>query len=307
MVCDGVRPMSGSFSKWRRRLARSALLVGALLLLLFCACGLWPAAPELGTTDAVPLAEPPEQIRVMAWNIEKAQAFTSGRSFAGSDEVRARLDRMAGFLRAHDPHLVMLSEILRACPPCPVDQVQHLARATGMHAWAFGANYRFGLPLLAIVAGNAILSRFPLRGEGLVQLLGGGPFFAPTNNRRLLLASAHLGDVWLGLGSVRNDSFDLANNLAQARQILDLLTDGPVLLAGDFNAPAGSEPMQAFQRSGRFVAAWNGPETWPDDAPRQCIDYILAPAGWELREHRVLQTGLSDHRAVLGVFRRRPR
>ena len=71
---------------------------------------------------------------------------------------------MAKVIREENPDFVFLSEAVRECTPCPVNQLELLAELCGMHAWAFGENYCFGLPLYRIVGGNAILSRFPLRG-----------------------------------------------------------------------------------------------------------------------------------------------
>ena len=51
---------------------------------------------------------------------------------------------------------------------------------------------------------------------------------------------------------------------------------------------------------------FDGPLTFPSDAPNRQIDYIFAPASWELLEHRVIQTDVSDHLPIISRFRVNP-
>jgi endonuclease/exonuclease/phosphatase (EEP) superfamily protein YafD len=102
---------------------------------------------------------------------------------------------------------------------------------------------------------------------------------------------------------VRNDSFDIDNNLVQVKAILRKLGRREALLAGDFNAPATSAPMKLLRESGRFSGAFDGPPTFPADEPAETIDFVLAPRSWTLLEHHVPRGGPSDHRAVVSTFR----
>jgi endonuclease/exonuclease/phosphatase (EEP) superfamily protein YafD len=61
--------------------------------------------------------------------------------------------------------------------------------------------------------------------------------------------------------------------------------------------------MQLLKASRRFAGAFDGPPTYPTDSPAERIDYVLAPAGWEHVETRVLDSTASDHRPVVAKFR----
>jgi endonuclease/exonuclease/phosphatase family metal-dependent hydrolase len=122
------------------------------------------------------------------------------------------------------------------------------------------------------------------------------------NDRRVLWCEVTLNARPLLVASIRNDSFDLDNNLRQVGQILEKLDGRPTLVAGDFNASAEQPAMRRWRESNLFTATWDGPPTFPSDAPRERIDNILAPIGWKLVSSEVLSSDLSDHLPVLSVF-----
>lgn len=293
--------------KRARFVGRAALLVVLLVALSFVlrsGCAPW-RTPDTGTTRHGAESFVGPTLRVLAFNLAKAGAHRGGLDFASTQDVRAELARIADAIRRERSDLVFLSEILQVCGPCPVDQVRELAELCEMHAWAFGANYDWGLPFFAIRAGNAILSRFPLEGEAVEQLEAGArSFWSPSGNRRVLWARVRIGEQNLCIASVRNDSFDLQNNHAHVLQILSSLGAEPALLAGDFNAEMHDASMRCLARDGRFAfrSTSGGPATWPAHAPRRRIDYVLAPASWKPLRERVLRIGSSDHLAVASVF-----
>jgi endonuclease/exonuclease/phosphatase family metal-dependent hydrolase len=268
--------------------------------------------PLAGTTThpaaALPAKDPPFQVKILAWNIAKCFVYQEGSGiwFELRETIEERLGRMAAVINAEKPDLVFLSETIKECGPCPVDQVANLALATGMHSWAFGENFNFGMPGYRIVGGNAILSRWPLTAVANPSLVGRKPFWVTKNNRRVLWASVDLAGKPLLLASIHNDSFDLNNNLKQVQQILDFLGDRPAILAGDFNARPADSSMEWLRLGGRFSGAFEGRDTFPSDKPDRRIDFILAPAGWELVEERVIAEEVSDHRPVVAVFRVAP-
>lgn len=292
---------------WLRRAKRALALVSLLVALLFaafCVNGLgseWER-PDHETSDAPPRPLAKGQVRVLAYNLQKLDLLGS-RPMRSPAEVREHLDRIAALIRAHDPDLVMLSEVVTEATPCPVDQVRYLAEATGMHAWAFGEQYNFGLPGFRIRGGNALLSRLPLRALRNQQLTGGTSFLWPANNRRTLWCEVEVRGSWLRVASIHNDSFDHENNARQVREILGFLKTEPALLGGDFNAEPTSESLALLERSGLFAPLGPCPPTFPADTPQRRIDYVLAPRGWELAFHQVIPTTLSDHRPVLSVFK----
>jgi endonuclease/exonuclease/phosphatase family metal-dependent hydrolase len=239
---------------------------------------------------------------VLALNAAKCSFHEGGLRFAHADTVRSRLNQIAETILAERADVVCLSEVVMECGPAPLDQVEHLARACGFAHWASAENYSFGLPFYRIRSGNAVLSRVPLRALPAMQLAGGRPFWNPTNNRRALWFELAVNGTWLLGASIRDDSFDLQNNARQARQILDFVGTRPALLAGDFNAEPGTEPMKLFTATQQFVGFADGPPTYPAHAPARRIDQILGPAGWTVTDSRVVDTGVSDHLAVVVTF-----
>lgn len=300
----------------RRVVLRAVGLVAALFVLLvalFALNGLVLAAgesPRAGTTRHLAALPRPDgdgfvTLRVVAYNVAKGFVHRGGLRFEPAETVRRNVLAMAAAVAPLRPDLLILSEVVQTCDASPVDQVATMADATGMHAWVFGENYNFGLPFYRIVGGNAVLARFPLTAVGNPSLAGRRPFWATRNSRRALFAEASPGGARVRLVALHNDSYDLRNNLRQTRQIVDLLGDVPALLAGDFNAQPHEPPMQWLRATGRFAGRFDGPATFPGDGQR--LDYILAPAGWELVEERVIEADASDHRPVYARFRVRVR
>lgn len=258
--------------------------------------------PEQGRTGAPLVRQSGGTIRIVAYNIAKCDAWV-GLTFRDARGVRQCLREIAARIRAERADLVFLNEVVFECGPEPVNQVVELARLTQLGAWLFGENYSWGLPFYRIRSGNAVLSRFPLRALETQALPGQTPFYQPLGNRRLPWAEVELDGKHLLVGSVRNDSFDIDNNLVQVRAILRRLGRREALLAGDFNAEQGTAPMKLLRDSGRFSGEFAGPPTFPAEDPAETIDYILAPKGWTLVEHHVPAGGPSDHLAVVSSFR----
>lgn len=294
----------------RRRRVRRVLAVLVLLALappaLFVVNGTllaWGETPQGGTFAGVGAApvEAGRPFTVVAYNVAKGFAPRGGLSFHDEATVRARLDKMADAVRAENPDVVVLSEVMREAVPCRVDQLEHLARAWGLRHFAFGENYSFGVPGCRAVGGNAVLSRTPVAPVANPSLAGRKPFFRTENSRRALFATVDTPRGPVLVASLHNDSFDTRNNAVQVNEILTFVGDRPALLAGDFNARPTQEPMRTLRESGRFTGAFDGEPTFPEHAAR--IDYVLAPAAWEHVGTRVLAGDASDHRAVVARFR----
>lgn len=242
------------------------------------------------------------RIRILSFNIAKVFAYRRRLQFVPAALVRSRLDEIGRIIAAEKPDLVFLCEVLFECGPCPINHVTTIAQAAGMHAWAFGENYNFGLPWYRISGGNAILSRWPLVAVQNPSLGTRKPFYRRSNSRRALFCRLNLGGRTLLLASAHNDSRSVENNLAQIQGILSRCTDCDTILAGDFNALPGSPSIELIRKSERFLGAVAGPPTHPAHCPVDQRDYIFAPACWELVEHRVLPPLVSDHLAVVSTF-----
>lgn len=295
--------MRATILKW------SLVLLGILLALFF-----WNGVnprwkhPEMGTIAKLlgtpapgsPTAQA-DECSVLALNLAKLGFHRGGFDFAEDFEVRQRLEQAADLIRASGADVVCLSEVVFDGGPSGVRQVQELAEASGLAHWGYADNYRFGLPFYQIRAGNAILSRYPLEPAAVLELPGSAPFWNPTGRRRMLMCEAKIGVQQVRIGSVRNDSSDLDNNLRQAKAILEGLNSEQVLLAGNFSAQPGDTSMHVLKNSGLFSGNFEGPASLPSEERR--LDYVLAPRTWRLLEETLIETTLSDHLAVLARFR----
>jgi len=242
----------------------------------------------------------------MSYNIAKGFIHKGGLKFSDEKVVEKRMRQIAELIIREKADIVFLSEAVFECTPCPVNQIKFLAEASGMHSWAFGENYNFGLPFYCIVGGNAILSRFPLETITNLSLSGRKPFYVTKNNRRALWCTLHIGGESILAASVHNDSYSRKNNLVQAQQLIDYKGDRPALMAGDFNANPDEPPIEFIRNTGQFTASFEGPPTFPAGKANQKIDFIFAPHKWKLLKHRVIQTNLSDHYPVVSVFSLQP-
>jgi endonuclease/exonuclease/phosphatase family metal-dependent hydrolase len=223
-------------------------------------------------------------------------------------ESKDCLDRVGAAIAEERPDVVFLAAVYAECGGCAVEnQVAHLTRASGLHSWAFGENFRWGVPFRRVRSGNALLSAFPRRAVATVQLPGGPRFYEPLfgpplGNRRALWVEVQIGGRWLLAASLHNESWDLATNLEQTRAILEYVGGREALLGGDFNAPRGSPPLEALRASERFSGEFEGPPTYPATSPDRCFDYVLAPRTWRLVDHRVLGLQVSAHLPVVSTF-----
>ena len=105
------------------------------------------------------------------------------------------------------------------------------------------------------------------------------------------------------MASLHNDAFDMRNNRAQTRQLIEYAGDRPAILAGDFNNRPEEPSIRLIRDTGHFAGAFDGPPTYFEGDRKERIDFIFVPAGWELLDHRVIAADASDHRPLVCRFR----
>jgi endonuclease/exonuclease/phosphatase family metal-dependent hydrolase len=182
-------------------------------------------------------------VRVLTYNIKGAEGG-DGRN-AGPDRDYLALDRIVSLVESHAPQLVALQEIAVFGKSGRVaDQIAHLAKRLGMyHAFGpvEGASRLYGGEIQGYdYWGNAVLSRYPIESFRCHELCAGRPFDSRSaletrvsvNGTPLTFLSVHLSYVW-------------RTTFGQCRELANLAaaTDGPVIVAGDFNAFAGSAEL----------------------------------------------------------------
>ncbi len=250
------------------------------------------ALAALLTTIVPALAGPPQQVRVLSYNIHHG---------AGTDG-RLDLERIAAVIRAQKPDLVALQEVdVKTGRTGRVDQAAVLAKLTGMHGF-FGPamDYDGGQ------YGDAVLSRWPLLESKNHPL----PKDTGTEPRTAVAVRVRLGkngpEVWFASTHLEHTAD--GPRVAQARQInRSLVRDDevPAILAGDMNAVPGSPPMKTLLEHWTDATAKAPRPTWPSKNPRVKIDYVLfRPAeAWRVVETRVIDEPVaSDHAPLLVVL-----
>jgi hypothetical protein len=132
--------------KAKRPLLRYALItlgagigVGVLLGVLVVLNGTVLArgnTPEIHITShaAGPDLKTGDQLRILSFNIAKAFAYAGRGKFKSQEVVAARLDKAAAIITDARPDLVFLSEAMRDCGPCPINQIGYLAEKAKMHS-----------------------------------------------------------------------------------------------------------------------------------------------------------------------------
>ena len=248
------------------------------------------------TGPAVALAESPQTLRVLVYNIHHG---------AGTDG-KLDMERIAGVIERAEPDLVALQEVDRGTRRTEgIDQPAVLGEMTGLHA-AFGKaiDYQGG------DYGQAILSRFPIQDVQVHPLPGS------HDGEQRIAVSAKVrpggdGEAIRFISTHLDHRPDPADRLAQAAEINELFTGDaiPTIAAGDFNAKPDSEVMKNLREHWTDAAAEAGsPEhTFPAPSPRKRIDYVLyRPADhWRVVEARVIEEKVaSDHRPLLVVLER---
>ena len=241
-------------------------------------------------------------IRVLTWNIHHGEGL----------DKKVDVDRIAKIILSVKPDVVALQEIDRGTERTgKIDIITKLADLTDM-TYAFGKtiDYQGG------EYGNAFLTRFPILEErnlhytivqpgeprGLLQLI------LDVRGEEIVVASTHLES--------RPDHSARTTSVGELRTVLRRYPPKPVIVCGDFNDLPESRSITELKKD--YIDAWaqvNRSEgfTFPSDAPRKRIDYILvlnnsksdsASAAVQLRpvSARVLQSSASDHLPLLVEF-----
>lgn len=238
-----------------------------------------------------PASHAERSLRILTYNIHHG---------AGIDG-KLDLERIAGVLSRSGADLIALQEVDRNVKRTDqVDQLQVLARLTGMHsAFAKFMNYGGG------EYGLAILSRYPMMNTRTIHLPPGKA--EPRSALAVRVEHPDLGPitfVCLHLDWLDNDT----ERYAQAQALMATLDDvgDTVILAGDFNDQPGSRTIRLMKQS--FTDASkpeHAPWTFPSPKPEREIDFVMYRSAHRIRgfSHVLDEHVASDHRPVLAELR----
>jgi len=237
-------------------------------------------------------------------------------------ELDSRMAGLAALLKEANADLLVLNEVdFASFRTYHLNQAAYLAEHAGFPFWVEQTNVDAALFGWRHRYGNALLSRYPLADPRLVRLPGHGwwesvgwgkkegllcsVYPSPENSMQIL--AVHLDHR---LESTRLKSVRVIHRLRRT-------SPGPLILAGDFNSMPAHYPQAAPDPYGQTALSWllaqGGYQTRPQPGelpgpldltfstlnPCQVIDWIMVPGDWHINSHRVVDTGLSDHRMVL--------
>ena len=249
----------------------------------------------LGAHQPANAAEP-ATLRVLCYNIHYGQG-TDGKY---------DVERLAEVIKKAKPDLVALQEVdVGVERSGRVHQLQRLGELTGLSA-RFGPtqHYQGGL------FGNAVLTNLPIL-DVLIQPL---PYTEATPERTTYPRGAISvlvrgpNDKPLRFISTHFQHNVPEDRLAEAKAINQLFASSnevPTILAGDFNATPGSEPIQELERHWTNAIDDEKTPSAPSTKPTSRIDYIVyrPHTSFRLTHTEVINESLaSDHRPVLAVF-----
>ncbi len=249
-------------------------------------------------------AQQPDRLTVLTYNIQIGMGI----------DKKTDLERTAAVIRAEAPDIVALQEVDRkARRSNGVDQAVELARLTGMHMIFGKASVREGIDEDGGDYGVTILSRFPIKRSQNRTL----PFTRGYELRSVLEVEfdwpLHSGErVPIRFFDTHFDNASEPDRIASANLVNQLaLTDTsiPTILAGDFNARPGSQPIQILSQQWTLAGAGRDMPTFPASTPRNQIDYVFyRPAhSWKVVEASVVDApNASDHRPVRIVLEYQP-
>lgn len=252
-----------------RRACITFVVIGLLAMTL---CGCHGKTVRLQT---------PRTLRVLTYNVHHGE---------GTDE-RFDYKRLARVITDLSPDIVALQEVDRGTDRASgIDQAALLGKLCEMHH-AFGQ----AMPYQNGQYGEAVLSRFPIE-KAIVHPL---PYKLEREPRAALEVRVQVPGigplVFVGTHLCHQDN-ELRTQ--QTRRISELLASDkgpPVILAGDFNARPGSEPMNVLLDNG-----------WLDViAPRSRIDYVLVWTSdpWRVKEVVIVDEPVaSDHDPLLAIL-----
>lgn len=247
-----------------------ALVLIALLVVALCGCHAGVVEPQR-----------PRTLRVLTYNIHHGE---------GMDE-QFDYERLAKVINDLSPDIVALQEVDRGTDRASgVDQASLLGKLCKMHH-AFGQ----AMPYQNGQYGEAILSRFPIE-KTLVHPLPYNLDREPRAAVEVRVQVEGIGPlVLVGTHLCHQDNELRTQQTSRMSQLFEE-EEGPlVILAGDFNARPGSDPMSVLLENG-----------WTDVvAPRSRIDYILVRGSdpWQVKEVIIVDEPVaSDHDPVLAIL-----
>ncbi len=201
------------------------------------------------------------------------------------------------FLRRQDADVIGLIEIdTGSIRSGMVNQAEHIATSLG-HFSTYQCKYGAAsvnnfLPIVR-KQGNAFLAAPRVHGERF--------HYFDSGIKRLII-ELEMEEVSLFLVHL---SLKYRHRQYQLRYLHELVekSQKPVIVAGDFNTFWGTHELYLFKRAARLRSAnLKNLATYPSNAPRAELDFVLVDERIEVTEFSVPDIRLSDHRPLVCDF-----
>lgn len=231
------------------------------------------------------------ELRVLTFNIHHGETI----------EGHIDWEAMATVIRSTEPDLVALQEVdVHTSRVNGISLVEKLAAYCQMESYFAKALDHAGGDY-----GNAVLSAYPIL-EGQTRNLPSSEGHEPRVAADCLIALP--ADTIRFISTHFDHVAQDADRPAQAKALLEAYRDDPIpsILAGDLNDTPDSETLRILQQYWHLSGAPTA-FTIPVEKPNRKIDYILyAPkTAWEVLHSEVIPDAVSDHLAVLTVFKKK--
>jgi endonuclease/exonuclease/phosphatase family metal-dependent hydrolase len=209
----------------------------------------------------------------------------------------ANLARITDFIKSQDPDIVGLIEVdAGSIRSRRVNQAEAIARELG-HYSAYQCKYGTGslnnrLPIVR-KQGNAFLASPRVAGERF--------HYFETGIKRLII-ELELDDFAIFLVHL---SLKYRHRHFQLRHLYDLISEQrkPVIVAGDFNTFWGGHEIYLFMKAaGLRSANVQSLPTYPSNAARRELDFVLYSQGIEVTSFKIPQVRFSDHLPLVCDF-----
>lgn len=314
---DSGEPDAKPIAKPRRRWRTGLLLFVLFAVVWVIASRMIFRFPELYPMELPEIAPATEtsfegRLRIGTYNIAHGRGSGSGfwTNFRGSKEERAtRLQQIADLVDRYQLDLLVLNEVdFDATSSRGVNQARTIAAMAGLRYCLEQHNYDANYLGFNFRAGNAVLSRYPLREPKLIRYPNRRPLQKMLlGDKRGVICDVLLpGDRKVRLVAVHIDPDQEEVRAESTRVLAELVAESrePVILAGDFNCAPGTNgattALDILLNTHRFKNDsddWPG-GTWPSDKPDRVLDWVLVPRDWSFKTVKTPDSTLSDHRPV---------
>ena len=252
------------------------------------------------------------RLRLVTFNIAHGRGLTPIQGITSQRKLRLNLRRIATLLERLAPDVVALQEIDENSRWAGnFDHLDYLRVHTRFPHAVFGINNR-RTGLLNLSYGNAVLSRFSIRGAETVVF----------GQRRLgekgfLYVELDVAGRCVPVVNLHLHFSSRVQRLRQLERLLSWLREKhrlhanrwlvPPIICGDFNNPGTRDDATASLLSHlsdycdyRLLPA--GGHTFPSPLPQRTLDFVFLPERCTMTKCDIVPSMLSDHRPVVVEF-----